>query len=261
MKYYIPFIMFFLSFTTTYGQGRFTLSGYISDFQTTEKLPGASVKIEKQNKGVSANNYGFYSLTLTPGDYTFGYSFVGYEMQYVSFKLSCDTIINISLKSALSIEEVIVKARRLNDGFIESTETGTDMVKIETIKKMPALVGEPDVLKALQYLPGIKQSQEGTSAISVRGGSPDQNLILLDGVPVYNVNHLFGFLSVFNSDALSQVKMYKGGIPARYGGKLSSVLDISMKEGNIKEPGGSVSVSPLAGSVVFEGPIKADTSS
>ncbi|KAF0238146.1 MAG: TonB-dependent receptor [Prolixibacteraceae bacterium] len=261
MKYYIPFIMFFLSFTTTYGQGRFTLSGYISDFQTTEKLPGASVKIEKQNKGVSANNYGFYSLTLTPGDYTFGYSFVGYEMQYVSVKLSCDTIINISLKSVLTIEEVTVEARKLNAGFTESTETGTDMVKIETVKKMPAIGGEPDVLKTLQYLPGIKQSQEGTSAISVRGGSPDQNLILLDGVPVYNVNHLFGFLSVFNSDALSQVKMYKGGIPARYGGKLSSVLDIAMKEGNINEAGGSVSVSPVAGSVVFEGPIKADTSS
>ncbi len=113
----------------------------------------------------------------------------------------------------------------------------------------------------MQYLPGIKQSQEGTAAISVRGGSPDQNLILLDGVPVYNANHLFGFLSVFNSDALSQVKMYKGGIPARYGGKLSSVLDIAMKEGNNKEPGGSVSVSPIAGSVTIEGPIKTDTSS
>ncbi len=126
---------------------------------------------------------------------------------------------------------------------------------------MPALAGEPDVLKTLQYLPGIKQSQEGTSTISVRGGSPDQNLILLDGVPVYNVNHLFGFLSVFNSDALRNVKMYKGGIPARYGGRVSSVLDIVMKEGNNQIPLGSVAINPIAGSLTLEGPIKADTSS
>lgn len=261
MKFYAITIIFLLSLTVIYGQEKFTISGHISDIQTTEKLPGASVKIEQQNKGVSANNYGFYSLTLSPGKYTIGYSYVGYEMQYVSINLNSDTIINISLKSVLTIEEVTVKARRLDDSFTESTETGTDIVKIETIKKMPALAGEPDVLKALQYLPGIKQSQEGTSTISVRGGSPDQNLILLDGVPVYNVNHLFGFLSVFNSDALRNVKMYKGGIPARYGGRLSSVLDIAMKEGNNQTPLGSVSISPIAGSVTLEGPIKADTSS
>jgi hypothetical protein len=260
MRYYF-FIITFLLPLSLYSQKKITLSGYISDIQTTEKLPGASVKIENQNKGVSANNYGFYSLTLSPGAYTFGFSFVGYEMQFVSVRLHSDTIIDISLKSVLTIEEVTVKARRTNNSFTESTETGTDIVKLETIKKMPALAGEPDVLKALQYLPGIKQSQEGTSAISVRGGSPDQNLILLDGVPVYNVNHLFGFLSVFNSDALSQVKMYKGGIPARYGGKLSSVLDIGMKEGNNQTHLGSASVSPVAGSVTLEGPIKADTSS
>jgi hypothetical protein len=261
MKFYALILTFFLSITVIYGQEKFTISGHISDNQTTEKLPGASVKIENQNKGVSANNYGFYSLTLSPGNYTIGYSFVGYELQLISVNLRHDTTINILLKSVLTIEEVTVKARRINDGFIESTETGTDMVKIETIKKMPAIGGEPDVLKTLQYLPGIKQSQEGTSTISVRGGSPDQNLILLDGVPVYNVNHLFGFLSVFNSDALRNVKMYKGGIPARYGGRLSSVLDIAMKEGNNQTPLGSVSISPIAGSVTLEGPMKTDTSS
>ncbi len=261
MKFSSLLLVFLMFVITTYGQKKITLSGYVSDNQTSEKLPGASVKIEKQNKGVSANNYGFYSITLSPGDYSIAFSYVGYEMQLVSIRLRNDTIIDISLKKSLTIKEITVKARRKNSSFTESTETGTDIVKIETIKKMPALAGEPDVLKTLQYLPGIKQSQEGTAAISVRGGSPDQNLILLDGVPVYNVNHLFGFLSVFNSDALKQVKMYKGGIPARYGGRLSSVLDIAMKEGNMQEPAGSVSVSPVAGSVTLEGPIKKDTSS
>lgn len=258
---YASLIIFILSISTISGQNKFTISGYISDIRTTEKLPGASVVIEKQNQGVSANNYGFYSLTLSPGSYTIGFKYVGYEMQFVSIHLTNDTIVNVSLKTGLTIEEVTVKARTPNHGFTESTETGTNLVKIETIKKMPALAGESDVLKTLQYLPGIKQSQEGTSTISVRGGSPDQNLILLDGVPVYNINHLFGFLSVFNSDALKQVKMYKGGIPARYGGRLSSVLDISTKEGNNQTPLGTVSISPLAGSITLEGPIKADTSS
>lgn len=244
-----------------HAQKKVTISGTIYDKQTTEKLPGASVFIVGQNKGTSANSYGFFSITLPSGKTTLGFSFVGYNMQSLILNLRKDTIFDVALQSSLVIEEVTVEARKINPGRIESTETGTDMVSMETVKRTPVIGGESDIIKTLQFLPGIKQSQEGTSGISVRGGSPDQNLILLDGVPVYNVSHLFGFLSVFNSDAISQVKMYKGGIPARYGGRLSSVLDVTMKEGNITEPWGVVSVSPVSGSITLEGPIKPDTSS
>ncbi len=152
MKFISLLLLFLILVISTFGQKKLTMSGYISDKQTSEKLPGASIKLEKQNKGVSANNYGFYSLTLSPGDYTIAFSFVGYEIELVSIQLSNDTIIDISLKSSLTIKEVTVKARRTNNSFTESTETGTDIVTIETIKKMPALAGEPDVLKTLAVL-------------------------------------------------------------------------------------------------------------
>jgi len=255
------FLMATFLFGKTTAQNKVTVSGYIQDKNTTEKLIGASVIIEGMNTGTASNRYGFYSLTLAPGKYNLRYSFVGYEAQVVDLDIKKDTVINASLLTDITLGEVTVKARSKNSGILTSTETGTNVVSVESIKKTPVIGGENDVLKTLQFLPGVKQSQEGTAGINVRGGSPDQNQILLDGVPVYNASHLFGFLSVFNSDAINQVKLYKGGIPARYGGRLSSVLDITMKEGNNQTPKGVVSVSPVSGRITLEGPIKPDTSS
>lgn len=256
--------MFFalLFFTgNSFAQEKITVSGYIQDKNSTEKLIGASVIIEGINKGTASNRFGFYSISIIPGKYNLRYSFVGYEPRIEVLDILKDTVINISLISDLTIDEITVTAQSKNPGILTSTETGANIVSIESIKRTPVIGGENDVLKTLQFLPGVKQSQEGTSGINVRGGSPDQNQILLDGVPVYNASHLFGFLSVFNSDAINQVKLYKGGIPARYGGRLSSVLDITMKEGNNQTPQGVVSVSPVSGRVTLEGPIKPDTSS
>ena len=244
-----------------FAQKNVTINGYIQDKQTTERLPGASVYIEGINKGTASNRFGFYSVTLPAGVCSVRYSFVGYEPVTMLLKIEQDTSINITLSTDLKIEEVTVKERTRNPNLIESTETGTNIVTVDHIKKTPVIAGESDVFKTLQFLPGIKQSQEGTSGINVRGGSPDQNLILLDGVPIYNVSHLFGFLSVFNSDALSQVKLYKGDMPARYGGKLSSVLDVTLKEGNNQTPLGTFSISPVSGKFTLEGPIKSDTAS
>lgn len=244
-----------------YSQNKVTVSGFIQNEKTSEMLIGASVIIKENNKGTTSNRYGFYSLTLFPGEYTISFGFVGYEQKSLKLKLLEDSTLNIQLKTDLKIDEVTVKGRSHNPDLLNSTEIGTNLIPLDVIKKTPVIAGENDVLKTLQFLPGIKQSQEGTAGINVRGGSPDQNQILLDGVPVYNTSHLFGFLSVFNSDALSHVKMYKGGIPARYGGRLSSVLDISMKEGNMKHPEGTFSISPIAGRITIEGPIKEDTAS
>lgn len=241
-------------------QQKCTISGFIKDQQTTESLIGAVVTVAAGNSGVLTNNYGFYSLSLQKGNYMLQYRYLGYDTKTLSFSISGDTIINIQLQTKLTIEEVTVSGKQKQSDQVENTELGTHSLTMETIKRAPIMAGESDVLKTLQFLPGVKQSNEGTAGLNVRGGSPDQNLILLDGVPVYNANHLFGFLSVFNTDAINNVKLYTGGIPARFGGRLSSVLDISMKEGNMKRAGGVFSISPISGRFSVEGPIKKDTS-
>lgn len=241
-------------------QQKCTISGFIKDQQTTESLIGAVVTVPARNSSILTNNYGFYSLSLPKGNYTLQCKYLGYDSKSISFSLSGDTIINIQLQTKLTLEEVTVNGKQKQSDQVENTELGTHSLTMETIKRAPIMAGESDVLKTLQFLPGVKQSNEGTAGLNVRGGSPEQNLILLDGVPVYNANHLFGFLSVFNTDAINNVKLYTGGIPARFGGRLSSVLDISMKEGNMKRAGGVFSISPISGRVSVEGPIKKDTS-
>lgn len=241
-------------------QQKYTISGFINDQQTTESLIGAAVTVPTRNIGVITNNFGFYSISLPKGDYSLQCRYLGYDSKSIFFRLSGDTVINIELQTKLTIDEITVKGKQKQSDRIENIELGTYSLSMETIKRLPVMAGESDVLKTLQFLPGVKQSNEGTAGINVRGGSPDQNLILLDGVPVYNVNHLFGFLSVFNTDAINNVKLYTGGIPARFGGRLSSVLDISMKEGNMKRNSGVFSISPISGRVSIEGPIKKDTS-
>jgi hypothetical protein len=237
-----------------------TISGYIEDASNGEKLLGANVFNANTVEGTITNNYGFYSFTQNQGEMILRYSFVGYQSMIVQFNLKKDTVINISLQPAIELEEVVVEST-LIENSLQSSQMSVSELPMQTIKSLPVFMGEIDIIKTIQLLPGVQSGSEGTSGLYVRGGGPDQNLILLDGVPVYNANHLFGFFSVFNADALNTVKLVKGGFPARYGGRLSSVLDIRMKEGNSKEFHGEGSVGLIAAKLTLEGPIVKDKTS
>jgi hypothetical protein len=239
----------------------YTISGYVSDRETDEKLIGAAVFDARSLNGTATNEYGFYSLTLSADSIAFSVSYVGYTSQKQTFFLTSDMHINITLEAGKILNEVIISANESEEKIQERTQMSSIDIPVETIKALPAFLGETDVLKAMQLLPGVQGGTEGTSGIYVRGGSPDQNLILLDGVPVYNANHLFGFFSVFNSDALSKATLIKGGFPARYGGRLSSVIDLRMKEGDMNDYHGEGSIGLVASRITVEGPIKKDTSS
>ena len=238
----------------------FTISGYVEDANTGEKLIGVNIFDLKSAKGTVTNTYGFFSLSLPQDSVLLSFSYVGFEMQNYELYLSKDVELDIALSPSLTLETVEV-----TDDAIETIEQETQMsritVPIKQIKKLPAFLGETDVLKALQLLPGVQSGGEGQSGLYVRGGSPDQNLILLDGVPVYNASHLFGFFSVFNTDAIKDVNLIKGGFPARFGGRLSSVLEINMKEGNSKEWKGAGSISTVASKITVEGPLIKDRTS
>ena len=239
----------------------YTISGYISDKSSDEMLISANIYDFKSSSGTVSNTYGFYSITLPAGDVKIRASYIGYTDINTEFTLRQDTTINFPLPSSVEMEEVVIVAEKASEGRIEErTQMSTVEVPVEQIKKIPALLGEVDVIKALQLLPGVQSGGEGTSGLYVRGGSPDQNLILLDGVPVYNANHLFGFFSVFNADAIKDVKLIKGGFPARYGGRLSSVLEINLKEGNQNEFHGEGSIGLVASKLTLEGPISENTS-
>lgn len=252
--------LLFSIFSTVQAQSRFTINGYVRDTASGESLIGATVSVKEANEGVTTNTYGFYSLSLSPGDYTLIFSFIGYEQKEKRIHLDQNISLNIQLaiKSVYGKEVVISSERK--DKNVASTEMGKIDLSMQKIKELPAIFGEVDVLKTIQLLPGVLSS-EGTAGLYIRGGSPDQNLILLDGAPVYNPGHLFGFFSVFNGDAIKDVTLYKGGMPANYGGRLSSVVDISMKEGNNKEYHGEGGIGLVASRFSFEGPIKKDKSS
>lgn len=243
-----------------YAQTRFTVSGYVRDSSNGESLIGASVIVNGTGKGVSTNDFGFYSISLPAGDYTFTFSYVGYQSKEKTISLYKNDALNTQLTSQpLTGKEVIISAQRKNEN-VTSTEMGKIDLSVKKIKELPALFGEVDIMKALQLLPGV-QANEGTGGLYIRGGSPDQNLILLDGAPVYNPGHLFGFFSVFNSDAINDVTLIKGGMPANYGGRLSSVVDVSMKEGNNKSFHGEGGIGLIASRLSIEGPIIKNKSS
>ena len=250
----------FLFLTNASQAQKFTISGYIKDASSGESLIGANVWEQSSESGSSANTYGFYSLTLPADSVMLIASYVGYSPHIVRFQLQQDTVINIELQNNALLEEIVISAEEA-DKIQEVTRMSSISVPLEQIKNLPALLGEVDVLKTLQLLPGVQSGNEGTSGLYVRGGGPDQNLILLDGVPVYNASHLFGFFSVFNADAIKHVELIKGGFPARYGGRLSSVIDISMKEGNMKEFHGEGSIGLVASKLTLEGPIVNDKTS
>jgi hypothetical protein len=245
-------------FVTVVGHAQsYTVSGYISDAKSSETLISSSVFEAKSGKGTVSNAYGFYSLTLPKSEVFLSYSYVGYRGEQRVFKLSKDTVINIQLQEATELKEVVVTANRKELGVKGSQMSAID-IPITQIKTIPALFGETDVLKALQLLPGVKAGTEGSAGFHVRGGGPDENLLLLDGVPVYNVNHLFGFFSVFNADAIKNVTLYKGSFPARFGGRLSSVVDIQMKDGNNKKLHGNFTIGLISSKINLEGPLFSD---
>ncbi|MCH2045312.1 MAG: TonB-dependent receptor [Saprospiraceae bacterium] len=235
---------------------KFTLNGYVEDEKTGEKLIGASVYDARTGKGTSTNVYGFYSLTLSQDSIDLVVASIGLESQSLALYLDKDQSLNFKLSEmSNSIGEVTVKASDVEESIEERTQMSQVSIPVEQIKKLPSIGGEVDILKALQLTPGVQSGTEGMSGLYVRGGSPDQNLILLDGVPVYNASHLFGFLSVFNADAIRNVTLTKGGYPARFGGRLSSVLEIDMKEGNLYEFHGEGSIGLLSSKIMLEGPI------
>lgn len=240
---------------------RYSVSGHIKDASTGEELLGAAILIDDLGKGTVTNLYGFYSISLPPGFYQFRYSYVGYTTMTRAINLDDDMVINIELREDIQeLEEVTIRAESPRS-HVKKAEMSVNKLQIKDIKRIPTLLGEVDVIKAIQLLPGVQASSEGASGFSVRGGNPDQNLILLDEATVYNASHLMGFFSVFNNDAVRDVKLYKGDIPAEYGGRLSSLLDVRMKDGNMKKFSGSGGIGTISSRLTLEGPVIKDRTS
>jgi hypothetical protein len=248
-----------LFFSTAYAQN-VTLSGYIKDAANGEELINASIVNEK-SQGTVTNVYGFYSLTLPEGQYTFTVSYIGYESIEKTLALKESQTLDFELTEATNqLAEVEVTAKRLDEN-LNRAEMSTTQLTAKQIKAIPQFLGEFDVIRSITLLPGVTTVGEGASGFNVRGGKTDQNLILLDQAPVYNSSHIFGFFSVFNGDAVRDLKLYKGGIPAPYGGRLSSVLDVHQKEGNTKEFAGTMGLGLLSSRLMLEGPLVKDKAS
>ena len=242
-------------------QEKFTLNGYVRDAFNGEELIGVTVYVKEMQNGVITNPYGFYSLTLPKGTYHVEFSFIGMEPLEKEVNLNSDVSMNIELKEiAMDLNEVVVTGER-EDEQVVNIQMSKNEIDIAQVKKLPALFGEPDIIKTVQMMPGVISAGEGTSSFFVRGGSADQNLILIDEAPVYDPSHLFGLFSVFNADVIKDSELYKGGIPSRFGGRLSSILEVRTKDGNNKEFGGEAGIGLLASSLMLEGPIKKDESS
>lgn len=237
---------------------RYTISGYVRDAASGEDLIGATVYVQELKTGTTSNVYGYYALSLVPGKYTIQYSYIGFETREEVIDLKNDITTNIELKvSNLELEEVVITGEAVNEN-VTRTEMSSISMDVKTIRKIPSLMGEVDVIKAIQLLPGVQTIAEGSSGFSVRGGSMDQNLIQLDESTVYNASHLMGFFSVFNNDAIKDVKLYKGDIPASSGGRLSSLLDVRMKDGNAKKFSGTGGIGSISSRLTLEGPIIKD---
>ncbi|MFC7358597.1 carboxypeptidase-like regulatory domain-containing protein [Jejudonia soesokkakensis] len=244
-----------------YSQEKFTLSGVVSEAASGETLIGVNVLIPELSNGTATNQYGFYSITLPAGTYEVYYSNLGFKTEKISIELTENKTQNLSLlPDTEALDEVLIKAdiEKLN---IRKPQMSVNSLSISTIKKMPVVLGEVDVIKSITLLPGVTNAGEGSSGFNVRGGAADQNLILLDEATLYNSSHLFGFFSVFNPDAIKDLTLYKGGIPARYGGRVSSVLDIYQKDGNNKEYHAQGGIGLVASRLLVEGPIKKEKAS
>lgn len=246
-------ILLFLN--TINAQEKFSLNGTISDEKTNETLIGVTVIIEELKTGTTTNEYGFYSITLPKGDYTVRYTYIGFQDKIEKVSLTENSRKNISLsESGLQLNEIIV-SENIEKPNIDKPEMSVNKITVNTIKKMPVILGETDIIKSILTLPGVTNAGEGQSGFNVRGGAADQNLILLDEATIYNSSHLFGFFSVFNADAIKDLKLYKGGVPARFGGRVASVLDIYQKDGNSNNFHVNGGIGLISSRILAEGPI------
>ncbi len=251
-------LLIFLLYASMVAAQNVTLSGHLKDASNGEALIGATLYVEELKQGTATNAYGFYSLTIPEGNYTLQISFIGYETVKQKINATTSQTISVALnESSEQLQEVIVKAEAANAN-VERVEMGIATLPIKTIQKLPAFMGEVDIIKTIQLLPGIQSGGEASSGLYVRGGGPDENLMLLDEAPVYNASHLMGFFSVFNSNAIKDIQVYKSGIPAQYGGKGSSVIDIRQKDGNSQRFGFDAGIGNLSSRLTVEGPIIKD---
>ena len=257
------FLLFFvLSSAVSFSQAKeCSISGYVKEQGSGETLIGVNIYLKENSTiGTVSNSYGFYSLNLPEGKHELVFSYIGYNTLFKAVDCQKNLKLDVNLSSGITIEEVVITSED-KEKNIKSTEMGTVDVKIETIKKIPALMGEVDVMKALQLLPGVSSANEGSSGLYVRGGGPDQNLVLLDEAVVYNTGHLFGFFSVFNSDAIKNVNLIKGTMPANYGSRISSVIDVQMKEGNNESYVVEGGIGLISSRLTVQGPIQKNKSS
>jgi len=247
--------------TNTEKTGRVTINGYVKDSLSGESIIGATVAVNSQSKGVMSNQYGFYSLTLDKGSYTINVSHISYLGRSVTLNIDSNYTQDFELVSkSAAIGEVVVYSKR-RDGNVKNAQMGKVDLSMNQIRNIPAFMGEVDLLKAIQLLPGVRNAGEGNAGFYVRGGGPDQNLIMLDDAVVYNTGHLFGFFSIFNSDAIKNVSLIKGGMPAQYGGRLSSVVDVAMKDGNMNTFQMDGGIGLIASRFSIQGPIKKNKAS
>ena len=255
-------ILFLLVGFQAFAQKNFTISGTIKDNATGEQLIGASVRIKELPQiGTATNSYGFYSLTAPKGEYTLLISYIGYETVEKSISLNKNLDLNIAIGSKSELKEVVISSNKPNNDNVAAPQMGVEKLNMSQINNVPVLLGEKDILKTISLLPGVKAASEGNTGFYVRGGASDQNLILLDEATVYNASHLFGFFSTFNSDAIKDVSLYKGGMPAEYGGRLSSVLDVKMNDGNNKDYTVQGGLGLISSRIKVEGPIVEDKGS
>jgi len=244
------------------GQSNYTISGTITDKSNGETLYGASVFLKGTTIGGVTNEYGFYSITAPQGDYVLNVSYMGYQEINADITLNHDQKLDYEISElSTQLKEVIVTAEEPERALLRKPEMSVAKMNIATVKQMPVVLGEVDILKSLQMLPGVTNNGEGSGGFHVRGGAQDQNLVLLDEAIIYNTSHMFGFFSVFNADAIKDVKLYKGGIPARFGGRVSSVLDIRQKDGNNKNFAMTGGIGIISSRLTLEGPMFKDKGS
>lgn len=245
-----------------FGQAKYTVSGIIKDASTGEALIGATIRVENSGpQSAVTNNFGFYSLTVSEGEHLLLVKFIGYKTDSLKIDIHKNNRINVELISGSALSEIVVNGKTVRNENILSPQMGVDKLNTNDIKDVPVFMGEKDIIRTIELLPGVKSTGDANTGFYVRGGGSDENLILLDGAPIYNASHLFGFFSTFNSDAIKDISLYKGGMPAQYGGRLSSVLDVKMDDGNNKSYGVEGGIGLISSRIKVEGPIVKNKSS
>ena len=257
----VIFLLLILNFNLIFTQKSFTISGYIQDSDSKELIIGASVIVQELKIGTITNSYGFFSLTLKEGNYNLNFQNLGYENESLNLILDKNISLNIFLKEYVDSLDEVVLSKNIEDVDIKLPILSMNILSGKTIRQTPVVFGESDLLKTIQLLPGVSSAGEGSSGFNVRGGAADQNLILFDEAIIYNSSHLFGLFSVFNSDAIKEVKLYKGGIPSSYGGRVSSVLDVYQKDGNNQKFEANGGIGSISSRFLIEGPIQKNKSS